>query len=129
MTEKQHVRDTSTTLYPQLYHDFSARGKDQGEEENFSLHVDDLEGGKINIAIEFLVANHERSAEFSKNFNMKTSDGNEKPLRTFYREILERKYSLICYNPRSKDIVSVNLLVMKHKNQDDGVSTVSWTCN
>lgn len=122
MATEKFIRDTKSTIYPQLYHDFTAQC--QGSEESASFHVEDLSDGKVNAAIEFLVKNHELTAEFKENFNIQNADGTDKAPRVFYREILERKLSLICSKPGSRDVMAVNMLIVKTKGHSDEISKV-----
>lgn len=122
MVEK-FVRDTTKTIYPQLYHDFKAQGQNV-EDDPVHFFVEDLTENKFNDVIEFLVKNHELSAEFAKNFNLKNSDGSDKAPRVFYREILNKKLSLICTKPGSRDVVAVIVMIVKSRDNDDDISKV-----
>lgn len=118
---EKYERDIKSTIYPILYHDFKAQGQD-GESDH--LMVEDLTESMNNFAIEFLVKYHELSEEFADNFNTKNADGTDKAPRVFYREILDKKLSLICKKPGSREPVAVNMLVVKTKDQIDDISKV-----
>lgn len=121
MVEK-FVRDISKTIYPQLYHEFQLKSDSSEETSNFI--VEDLPENKFNAVIEFLIANYKKSEDFGVKFNDKDSDGNEKHLRIFYREILDRKLSLVCTKMGSRDIIAVNLMLVKSRGVNDDISKV-----
>lgn len=112
-------------LYPQIYHSFMA--KDKSSDDLVEYYIQDLTENKFNLAIEFMVKNQVRDETFHKAFNLYENKNAVIAAKSFYREILKEKMSLVCFKMGSDEIVSVNMMYVQSKGHYGSEDKVTFS--
>lgn len=97
------------SLYPITYSSFKVKENDEVEE----YFIQDLTENLFDQAVDFIVENHAKGAVLHK--AAKTLDGESgiQRVREMYRNVFKEKISLICFKLGSQEIVGLNALTVK----------------
>jgi hypothetical protein len=99
---------------PRIYRTFSVMNKATGKVTEYL--VQDLIEGYAEEAAELLINQLVPEEVFNKASGIGETLEGKKELRDFYKTVFGQNHSLACFEKASKQLVGLNALIIKHKN-------------
>lgn len=105
----------SSLEYPQIYYKFSAQNENSDNEVNYK--VQDILEEDFDYAVEILIKHYlpEEPLCLGRNFSEKPED--VEFMGNFYKNLLLMKLSIGCYKEDTNELVGVNIMDVKFKDE------------
>jgi hypothetical protein len=117
------IVSSENSAIPRIYRTFSAKNKTTGDLIEFAVQdlTDDYAEEAADLLINHLVSEEVfiKASGIGESFEAKTT------LRYFYKQVVAQKHSLACFEKESNQLVGLNVLTVKHKD-DVEVEVCFW---
>lgn len=101
-------------VYPQIYKNFQVKSPDSDEIEEFIIQ--DLTEEFFDVAVDFIVENHAKGAVYHRAAGTLADESGLQKVRKNYRNAFEEKISLICLKKDTREVVGLNGLCIKTRD-------------
>lgn len=113
----------TTLKVPTIYHTFKAR--DLHSNKDIEYRVQDFPEDRYEEGVQYMVQNFFEHEVMAKTRRIKNDRNAVLEISAFFRGEIAKKLSFACFKEGSDDIIGMNIMAVKHKNDKAEVVGVS----